>query len=1243
MAIRTIDAPGIEIHEIDKSQYSPAMTGTKVLVTGFANSGEDYIPMIFTSKSAWLNYYGEPDNEAERYFYAASMEVLNQNGVVNCCKLPYENEARDKFVGFKYKLNSTRDVLLSTVFEQISEGGELEEIGNIISRSQTYQKDLIKYFLAEFNVTDATDKETLSKKSIEKEEAVSAQEVLESQVYDGTNADIGERSDGKTSQDVEGKNFIQLYCPEKNESGRTFQFSDIELAFREQMTKAALMSYAKEVDLTTSKILPDLPVYWKTETFETEESEETVVHEFRFADAEGVSEITIPQTGITHTVDAIKDRKLNELTGNTFSVYATPFREMVNAFKAIYPVLSIHQDTKDKLAETQYFSTSAILSVTDDEIGELSVSDVFGMATEIQGMAISGEAFEPGSTYADYTEFVKGQFQYFNDTIANGIVTDKEVVQNDGAMEQGISVLIPYLKETTDDQGNERKFVSYSLFETRSHLDIPYGEDPEDAGWFEITDLGDLITQNTKHLGIGIYDNGTPDDESDDALYVQFDSNPSQMNISEQEINELPLYYKDGYEWLKLSDMEGLDGAIRDLISRGAFHMQPLGQDDFDKAFQEIDELNENLEALNQAYRNAINKKLEFNEIRQADDTIDIAWKITAGTSPALYDMATIDEYRTDESRVGTNQILVVDKTRKTYGKVPEDSSHKNDGRELIGVIPIITTAANALYAQSMINVDDANVTDYETIHDVKTLDSSTQPYIFLGKEYKTHNIMQEGELSTVAVISQRFNNVHTVEDNDDDFFDSLALEANNYFSSISLQADGSFDRENMKKIGLVVVKAFLDASEGNRISFQTVESFVGELDRDAKNPNTGATTFIDTLVNEQSEYVNIFTNCMPTDALKEKYKKEVDILVMPHETADVASMGFYEGQCEEDIDISESILKALDMVYDKVTDINERDIDIVVDGGISNIAQFIKTVYGKKGFYDPASPDAALWKCKKDNDVKMWKTVIMKYDNFCKNIRKDCMFIADGPRPYCLQGQKKIVRPSKPKNTIDAEILPYTKYLTGINTSYGAGYCDWFQIADEFSGDYFWCPPSIKACGIYIYTDLNFEYWDAPAGLNRGIVAALDVAFSPTNKQAGQIYTKNWNYAINYPQDGIVLEGQKTLQTKPSALDRVNVRRLLLRLERATYKVLRYVVYEGNTAYMRQRVVDLLDPYFKEAKIGGGLYDYKIICDETNNTPTTIDRNELHISIGVKPVKTIEFIICNFVILSTGASWDEM
>ena len=94
------------------------------------------------------------------------------------------------------------------------------------------------------------------------------------------------------------------------------------------------------------------------------------------------------------------------------------------------------------------------------------------------------------------------------------------------------------------------------------------------------------------------------------------------------------------------------------------------------------------------------------------------------------------------------------------------------------------------------------------------------------------------------------------------------------------------------------------------------------------------------------------------------------------------------------------------------------------------------------------------------------------------------------------------------------------------MNTSYGAGYLDWFEQADDYTGDFFWCPPSIKATGIYINTDLNYDYWLAPAGLTRGIIAATDVAFSPNGKQAGAIYEKNWNYAINYPQDGIVLEG---------------------------------------------------------------------------------------------------------------------
>ena len=98
-----------------------------------------------------------------------------------------------------------------------------------------------------------------------------------------------------------------------------------------------------------------------------------------------------------------------------------------------------------------------------------------------------------------------------------------------------------------------------------------------------------------------------------------------------------------------------------------------------------------------------------------------------------------------------------------------------------------------------------------------------------------------------------------------------------------------------------------------------------------------------------------------------------------------------------------------------------------------------------------------------------------------------------------------------------------------------------------------------------------------------------------------------------------------------------------MLRLERSVYKILRYIIYEGHTSYTRQRIIDLIKPVFDNAKVGGGLYDYKLICDESINTSDVIDRNELKLKIGLKFTKTIEFIGVDFVLLPTGASWNEM
>ena len=478
------------------------------------------------------------------------------------------------------------------------------------------------------------------------------------------------------------------------------------------------------------------------------------------------------------------------------------------------------------------------------------------------------------------------------------------------------------------------------------------------------------------------------------------------------------------------------------------------------------------------------------------------------------------------------------------------------------------------------------------------------------------------------------------------------SLDAASFFPTIQPALDGEgFDPEHLKDIGVVVFKMFLDPAEGNKVSYDIVEAFAGSLNKDDKDPNTGVTKFIDTIINSQSKYINFFSNCFATQVDKDRYAEECDILLAPPSVG--ADLGFFSSMTKKDISVSKSILDGMNKCFDKVSDINKLDIDIVPDAGVANIASYLNAIFGDKGPYDLSITDdlgnslLGMWTCKKatDDHVKMWKTVLLKNDNFCKNIRKDCMFVADSLRPLVLQGQKKIVRDTKPTNSIDKDILPFIPAICGINTSYGAGYADWFEQADDYSGDFFWCPPSIKATGVYINTDVNYDYWLAPAGLTRGLIAATDVAFSPNGKQAGAFYEKNWNYAINYPQDGIVLEGQKTFQTKPTALDRVNVRRTMLRLERAVYKVIRYFVYESNTAYTRQRVIDAIDPILRACwQAGnGGIARYKIVCDESINTPNVIDNNEMKIQIGIVPNKSADFVLCDFIIGSSGATWAEL
>ena len=201
------------------------------------------------------------------------------------------------------------------------------------------------------------------------------------------------------------------------------------------------------------------------------------------------------------------------------------------------------------------------------------------------------------------------------------------------------------------------------------------------------------------------------------------------------------------------------------------------------------------------------------------------------------------------------------------------------------------------------------------------------------------------------------------------------------------------------------------------------------------------------------------------------------------------------------------------------------------------------------------------------------------------------------------------------------------------INSSYSAGYLNWFWSIDHYSGEYMWMPPSIKTIGVYLYTDNYGAYWDAPAGLNRGrIRETSNLAFNPTNEEAGQIYINSWNYAVSYPLEGIFVEGQKTFQKDKTALDRVNVRRLMLGMEKVIRGFCKYFLYEGNTQFIRTRIKDTIDNYLEQVRANDGISEYMTVCDDRNNNEQTIENNELHITIAVRPIKSIEFIILNFI-----------
>ena len=296
-------------------------------------------------------------------------------------------------------------------------------------------------------------------------------------------------------------------------------------------------------------------------------------------------------------------------------------------------------------------------------------------------------------------------------------------------------------------------------------------------------------------------------------------------------------------------------------------------------------------------------------------------------------------------------------------------------------------------------------------------------------------------------------------------------------------------------------------------------------------------------------------------------------------------------------------------LAYDEYTNAEEFDVNIIMDGGNAGV-------------------------------VAVQQHII---DNVCE-VRLDCIAVLGVPSSAVVG----VAASTAATYCADYKTAIATGQYAGAlglarSSSYAAIYGNWKYQYDKFSDKYRWIPISGDAAGIYARTDDQRDPWFAPAGLNRGQVKnVVKLAFSPNRAQRDIMYKSQVNSVVNFASDGPVVFGQKTLQSKPSAFDRVDVRRLFIVLEKAISTASRYFLFEKNTAFQRRQLVGMIEPFLRRVQGREGIYEFHVECTETNNTPQVIDANELVCDIFIQPTKTAEFISLNFIATRTGVDFNE-
>jgi len=265
---------------------------------------------------------------------------------------------------------------------------------------------------------------------------------------------------------------------------------------------------------------------------------------------------------------------------------------------------------------------------------------------------------------------------------------------------------------------------------------------------------------------------------------------------------------------------------------------------------------------------------------------------------------------------------------------------------------------------------------------------------------------------------------------------------------------------------------------------------------------------------------------------------------------------------------------------------------------------------------------------------------------NVCED-RADALAIIDLEGGYSPRAEGKTAARNNTLSALNTTISSLRQ--RALNSSYGCCFYPWLRARDTISGLSIWIPPSVAALGTFSSSQKKTQVWFAPAGFNRGGltegaagIPVVDVAHKLTRKNRDDLYAANINPIAKFPAEGIVIFGQKTLQVTPSALDRINVRRLMIFVKKRVSQAAATLLFDPNVQTTWNRFISSVTPILSDIKTNFGLSDFKLVLDETTTTPELIDRNIMYARIFLKPTRAIEYIAIDFNITRTGASFDD-